>query len=358
MTETKKISAGQLMLLLLLARIMHTMIYRSNDFVSGTPLMLGLVCTTAAEALIALPAVLYFQKGGADPAAEIGGKFTPLVKLLYSVYFIGIASGTISLFAEFLYVEFPKGVAPIAAIIFLAVTAAYCANLGVEGLARAGTVVFWMFVIMFVVMATVSQGSFDWLNIRPFTAGDSDQFWKYVIESLSSSWWLPMLCALGVHLRSGAAKTAYGYLALKLVILEILLLLITLVLWRYVGMLGYPLLALGAYAKSDFIQRFDSINMLIWAINCSLVLGVYVFISSRPVNKYRPAAMISAAAAAALGIYEFKHGLRFDAPWFLAFKLIGIALLGVVIPASALIKLAARRKTAAPVRSVKESCSE
>lgn len=340
----RKISWGQLMLLLLLSRLMHTMIFRFDDFTSGTPIMLGLLVTTAVEAVISVPAVIYFQSGGISPTREIAGEKSKWLELLYSAYFTVIAGGTFALFAEFLHKEFSDTVAPVAAIILLALVAAYCAILGIEGLARAGTVVFWLFAALFLLMSSVSEGHFEWLNIRPLAEGDGRVFWDYIVESLSSAWWIPMLCVLGGHLRRGVWKAAYGFLAMRTVIIEELLLLITLVLWRYIDVLGYPIFALGAYAKSDFIQRFDAINMLIWALNCVLVAAVYVFISAKPSGKTRPASIFFALLAAAFAIYEYKRGLRYDEAWFLWFKLAGIALLGVAIPSAALILKFVRKK--------------
>lgn len=340
MTEREhKISAWQLMALLLLARIMHSMVYKSFHFTGGTPILLGLFCATAVEAVAAIPLVLYFQKGGQDIAAELCGKRAWAVKILYSLYFLVISGGTIALFTEFIELRFDGTLSPIPAIIILAGAAAYVACLGIESAARAGTVVFWMFVILFVSMTAVSEGSFDWLNIRPLGAGDGEKFWNYFLESLSSSWWLPMLAALGPHLRSGAAKTAYGYIAMKFLISGTLILMITLVLWRYINVLGYPLLALGAYAKSGFIQRFDAINMLVWAVNCTLVGGVYIFICSRPAKKRHIVSVIASVIAAAVGIYFYKTGLELDARWLIWFKAVGIALLGLILPAAALVKL-------------------
>lgn len=346
MPQTKKISAGQLMILLLLARVMHAMIYRSEDYSSGTAMMLALLCATAVEAVVALPAVWYFNAGGLDPAAEVAGKYAGWVKLLYSVYFTVIAGGTVALFAEFMGEKFSESLPPEAVVILLVIAAAYCAYCGIEGLGRAGAVIFWLFLIMFILMAAVSEGEFDWLNVRPMEAGDGKQFWSYFTESLTSSWWLPMLCALGVHLKNGVIKAAYGYLVLKLLILETLVLLITLVLWRYVNVLGYPILALGAYAKTDFIQRFDAINMLVWALNCTIVVGVYLFISSGALKKPRPAVLLFAAAAAVFGVIGYKIGLTFDQPWFLWFKAVGIILLGIILPAAAGIKLIIKRSAA------------
>ena len=345
MPAEKKISAGQLMLMLFLARIMHTMIFRASHSASGAAMMLGLLCSTAVEAVLAIPAVWYFSAGGSDPIREISGKYSTAVRLLYSGYFAIIAGGTVALFAEFLSSEFSNVAPPAAAIILLIFAAAYCACLGIEGLARAATVVFWMFVLLFGLMAAVNEGGFDWLNLRPFTAEDAGSFSDYFFESLSSGWWLPMFCVLAVHLKKGAVGAAYGYLVLKLLILETLLLLVTIVLWRYVDVIGYPIFALGAYAKTDFIERFDAINMLVWAINCTLVVGIYLFICSGSLKKPKPAAILFAIAAAVFGIFEYKNGLRFDQPWFLGFKLAGVALLGVILPSAAAVKLLIKRSS-------------
>lgn len=340
----RKISWGQLMLLLFLSRIMHTMIFRFSDFTSGTPIMLGLVVTTVIEAVIALPAVLYYRNASQSPVRELAGKNSKWLGFLYSAYFTVIAGGTLALFAEFLRREFADTVSPVVAIVLLAAVAAYCGILGIEGIARAGTVIFWMFVALFFLMASVSEGHFEWLNIRPLIPGDGKTLISYAVESLSSAWWIPMLCILGEHMRRGAWKAAYGFLALKLAIIELLLLLVTLVLWRYVGILGYPIFALGAYAKSDFIQRFDAINMLIWALNCALVVAVYIFISAKPSGKTKSASVFFAALASAFAVYEYKRGIRYDEAWFMWFKFTGIVLLGIAIPTAALILRTVRKK--------------
>lgn len=345
MSEKSKISAGQLMLILLLGRIMHTMIFRARDFTTGTPMMLGLLLSTVIEAVAALPAVIYFSRGGTDPADEIGGRFAFWVRAAYSVYFIAIGGATAALFTGFMGAEFPGIVNPYVIIALLCGAAAYCAlRGGIEGLARAATVVFWLFAVLFAVMAAVNEGGFEWLNLRPMLTEDVPRFKKYFIESLSSSWWLPMLCALGRHLKSGAAKAAYGYLALKFAIIEALLLLMTLVLWRYVDVLGYPIFALGAYAKSGFIQRFDAINMLVWAINCVTVVGVYVFIGASPSDSPKKGALTAAVVAGVSAAIAYKTGLRFDETWFLWFKSIGVVLLGIVVPTAAAIVFEIKRR--------------
>ncbi len=337
-----EISPYQLMILLLTARIMHTMIFRFDGFSSGLPIMLGLIITTAVEGVLCLPAVLYYSRGGRSVTDDLG-RFSKPAKLLYSAYFCVIAGGTAALFAQFLQKEFSDSVSPEAAIILLGLVAAFCASHGIEALARASSVIFWLFAVMFVWMAAVNEGRFDFLNIRPLIGDDVKTMLSYALESLSSAWWIPMLCVLGEHLGRGAAGAAYGFLALKLLIIETLLVLITLVLWKYIGVLGYPIYALGAYAKSGFIQRFDAINMLVWAINCAAVFGVYVFISSKPMEGKKSAPLLAAAVSTAIALYELHRGLRYNEPWLLWFKGAGIAVLGIAFPLAAMIRKNSRK---------------
>lgn len=338
--KSVKISAGQMYVLLLLARIMHTMIFHARSVKIGTPVMLTLALTTVLELLLAIPALILFRDGGCDAAREIAGesKAAFVIRLAYTAYFLFISSGTLMYFAEFIRIEFQNVAPPAAVAIVLAAAAAYCAYLGIEGIARAGTVVLWAFLILFITMAAVSEGEFDTLNLLPVTQDDFPKMLEYAIRDLSSSWWLPMLICLGPYLKDGVKKTVFGYLISKLIILETLMLLVTLVLWSFVDVIGYPMLALGAYAKTDFIQNFDAINMFVWCLNCVIVNGAYLFISAKTFGqKHRLTAVLACGAAAAAGaIISFENNFSYNDGLTFAIKLIGIVLLGTAVPAAAI----------------------
>ena len=335
--QKRRISAPQLMTLFLLARIMHAMIFRESGFRSGTPMMLALICSTAVEAVLAIPAVMYFSCGGSDPAAELFGRRAVWLRAAYSLYFTVICGATVALFTGFLESEFPDITRPLTAMALILLAAYISAGGGIEGLARAGTIVFWLFAVLFIAMAWVNEGGFDWLNVTPMTKGDLPDFVRYFAEDISSSWWLPMFCVLGTYLRNGGARAAYGYLALKLLTVGTLILLVTLVLWRYVDVLGYPIFALGAYARNDFIQRFDAINMFVWTVNCVAAAGVYIFISARALPEKTSGRAVMALAAGVCALIVYRSGLEFDNAGFLVFKAAGVLLLGTVVPLAALI---------------------
>ena len=337
-----KISPGQMFILLILARIMHTMVFHSDDFSVGTYMLPTLLVTTLIEAALSLPALILID-GGSDIISELshGSKRAyMLLRLLYSLYFLYIATGTIKYIAEFMHTQFRRVISPIAVIVILAVAAAYCAHLGIEALARAGTVVFWIFIALFISMALVSEGTFNTSNLTPITGNDFPAMLDYAVRDLSSGWWLPMLVVLGTHLngsKDGAKKAAAGYLLFKLVMLEVLAVLIILVLGKFSDILGYPLLALGAYARTVFVQSFDAVNMFVWCMNAVLVCGVYLFISSEGI-KGKKGEFASLAITLAAGIIAYNLDLDFNGEVALIIKTAGIILLGVVPPLALMIE--------------------
>lgn len=330
--------------ILILARIMHTMIYYSGR--PGTEMMLTVLLTTLIEIAACIPLVRLITDGGTDIAAEIGGKKgKTAVRLLYSVYFLFISSGTVTNFSRFMSVEFPAvGSVPVI-IIVLAAAAGYCAWLGIEGAARACGIVYGVIIAMVILMSVVSEGKLETINLLPITSESIPNMLEYAAADLSSSWWLPMLASLAPYLRGGVKKTVALYLASKLIIIEALALVLTLMLWGFVEIIGYPILALGAYAKTDFIQHFDSINMLVWTLNCVIVNGIYIFISSRTAEDGRKPMPIIASSltvmAGALLSYYFRADYSSSAAFII--KVTGIILLGIILPLAALIKRKIRR---------------
>ncbi len=334
-----KISSGQMFILLILARIMHTMVFHSADFSVGTYMLPTLIVTTLIEAALSLPALILID-GGSDIIRELSHgskKCYTLLRLLYSLYFLYIATGTIKYIAEFMHTQFRRVISPIAVIVILAVAAAYCAHLGIEALARAGTVVFWIFIALFISMALVSEGTFNMSNLTPISGNDFPAMLDYAVRDLSSGWWLPMLVVLGTHLngsKDGAKKAACGYLIFKLIMLEVLAVLIILVLGKFADILGYPLLALGAYARTVFVQSFDAVNMFVWCMNAVLVCGVYLFIATDELTgKKQTAGELSAMIVTAIAaIAAYNLDLDFNGEVAMLIKTAGIILLGVLLP--------------------------
>ncbi len=339
MQSKTKISTGQFFIIIILSRIMHVMLYKANTFTSGTPLMVGLLISTAIEALLAVPVFIFLvKKDDIIESAFANKKLCTALKFAMALYFTFVSGITLYLFADFMRTEFTLIASPMWIVGVLALAGAYCARLGIEGVARAGTAVFWVFVALLVLMAVVNQGRYDPLNLTPVRQSDYEMMWDYVVKDISSCRWLPLTVALAAYLKQGAQKAAVGYLFAKLAIIEGVFLLITMVLWRFVEVPGYPILALGVYAKTDIIRQFNAINMFVWVLNCVLVNGVYLNVASALAKKRSwLSVLVPAAIAATFAMLCYKHVIMMPQDLQNVIMFAGIVIIGVLVPLAAII---------------------
>lgn len=338
MSDKPKIGTGQLFALLALSQIMYTMLYRTQTFSSGMPLMLGQLIVTAIEALLCIP-VLIFSARGVSVTDALGGKLSCIAKALYSIYFTLAFASLVSDFTGFIYSEFPDVAYFLLAAAVIAIACTYCAYLGIEGLARAASVVFVIVIILVAAMTFLSDGRPNSLYLQPMTNSDSRDMLNYIAKELSVNHPLVMLAVLSGNIRAekkSGIKAGIGYLLFKLVFTECLIYAVTVILWRYVNIPGYPILALGAYAKTDLIRRFDSINMFVWTLNCALTGGGYIICGTLPFNKKSVIAVGGIGLCLGLGL--FCGTVATDSGIIAWVNISLMVLLGTLLPIVALIK--------------------
>ena len=348
MKTKSRISPWQVFVLLMLGRIMYSMLYQARNFTSGTPMMLGQLLATIIEAIIAIPLLAFLSYG--EPLAEsISPKSAvqAIIKGGFAIYFTVLFSMMLAGFAAFMHNQFSVVGSPITVIIILALASAYCASLGLEGIARAAGIVFWCVIVLVVSMALLSEGEPNWLYLQPMTKGDIATMLEYMNESRGSSWWLPMLASISGNLKKDSWRAGIWYLVGKLVFVELLIFAVTVILWRFVDVPGYPILALGAYAKTDFVQRFDAVNMFVWTLNCVIVGGSYLYSSSGVGEKKRKICIwLFALAAVALAAIEYYLEVPLQSGLAVAFRGWGTLILGMMLPLIAIITIKRRRKCA------------
>lgn len=344
-TETK-ISNGQFFVLLLLSRVMHLMLYRTESFSSGTPLMVGLLISTAIEIALGVPIFLFLlRKDEIIKACETNKKLCFVIRAIAALYFIFVFGAVLCSFARFMADEFSSLASPVVIIVLLAAASAYCAKLGIEAIARTGTVVLWAFLILLALMALSSEGTYDMLNLVPLQKSDSKAMIDYIIRDISSCRWLVLSGALAGYLKYGSQKAVLGYVAAKFVLIEAVLMMITMILWSFVDIPGYPILALGTYAKTEVIKRFDALNMFVWALNCVVVGATYIHVASDITKKKNVLSfLIPSAVSAIFALLYYKKVLWITNVQESLIMLAGIALLGVLVPLGAVIYWRMKRK--------------
>lgn len=327
MATKPKIGSGQLFALLVLTRLMYTMLYRTESFSSGAPLLLGQLIATAIETVVCIPAFIFSRKGISISEVAVRPK---TVGIAYSVYFTLIYSFTLCDFVRFLHSEFSKVATPLVAAFALGIACIYCACMGIEGLARGASVTFVCVLLLVGGMIVLSDGTPNTLYLQPYTNADVKTMLDYILEDLSVNRMPVMLVVLSGNLRKSGIKSGVGYLVFKLTFTCGLIYAVTVILWRYVNIPSYPILALGAYAKTDFIRRFDSLNMFFWTLNCVLTGGVYLHCGANEFS--RPYVIAIGIIGTALGLAGFYLSFPTDDTAFRWINIALIALLGVAMP--------------------------
>ena len=313
-----KIGTGQLFCLFALTRIMYSMLYHTTQFTSGTPLMLGQLAATLIEIALCIPMLICLTRGITLPDR---------LKWVYSGYFILLLADMLSDFMGFMSGEFPDIALPWAVAAVLVLLWGYVSSLGIEGIARSGVIVFWLVVAFVIAMALVSEGEIHPEYLTPMTKADLPAMTAYGIEELSANWWLPMGMVLCEYTKSSGYKAGIGYLAFKLIFVEALIFGVTVILWQYMNVAEYPILALGAYARTNFIQQFDALNLFFWTLN-ALIVGGGVTLCGNP-TKSRWAGYLVAAIGGGAALAAFYEILPLPYLWI---RLAGSILLGVAVP--------------------------
>ena len=280
------------------------------------------LCSAAAstliQALMLIPSVLLFsdrdssdEKGGICEKVLAKNRFWGyIITPLYYIYFILAAAFSALDFTEFIGSRFIGSVPEWITLLLIILVCLYCAWCGIEGIGRAAPVVITGFIIMLIVMLCGGMERIDPENIQ----GEfiSDSFLKALYNDLSRSSELTMLCFGGKYIVNNFRKSAYSALAVRLVCTVITVLGAVLVLGDYVYMCSYPFLNIGSTAGVRFLQRIDSVYMIIWVLAAVISLSAALYMASDVLKTAAPTlkrGTVTAVSALLLFIAALPYAL-------------------------------------------------
>lgn len=279
-----KIGWGQLLILLLLGRIFTIMTYTpiiSSTISIGTQ-MIAILISTFLQAIFVIPILCISAKypniGIIQLIKNNNNKIGFLVGIFYLMFIVILGAISISHFCNFMgEVVFPTTNKYIFAVSILAV-AVYGAFLGIQGISRVGVIVFVFFLVMtaFVVIASFSE--IQLLAFMPNFRVSSAEIFSIVIEDLSRSGELILAVLLLPFVNFKRKTSIFGYLAGKIIILDVILFLIITILGEFSTRVTYPFFALASYSELAIINRMDAFYMVLWCLTSVIKLSVIVFV--------------------------------------------------------------------------------
>ncbi len=277
-----KISGGQLLVLLLCCRIFRLMTFNPFENTSGTVVILSVIISAIVEVIIVIPLIVFSTKCQGKSVGEVAFErskvFGVIISLIYTIFFVMASARVARYFTLFIGEAFPniKGKGFISALFIL--LALYGAMLGIEALGRSSVFVFVLFVGMFVLMIATSNEDVDFLNFSMIELYEPNSIFKATVREIGMNSELSMLAVLIPHLKGNFKKTTYSYICIKVIVVEVILFFCTAILGSYLKITKLPLFAVGAYSKTNIIERFDAIYLVVWTLCGAISLGVTLFI--------------------------------------------------------------------------------
>ncbi len=342
MDNSKKyISWGQLLLLLFMCRVFTLMTFVPFSE-QDSPLSVRLTAAAismAIQAVILIPTVLL-----RDSATNVlMKKCRPLgitAVLLYLLFFLLYTVSGLLRFRTFLTDRFFPTADGTLWICVILIACVYCACLGIEALGRSSVLVFWLFVLAILAMVLSSAGNFSTDNLY-FTPIAPKNLFNAVMADLSRNGEVCAVVFLAKHVREKLRCGVYGLLASKLVFAELAMLVICLVLGDFAQLTDYPFLSLGTFGGARFLQRGDSLYLIVWTITAVINISLFLHISAGLIEELCPKIKFRTSISALIVFGVSLFFVLTDGSFSVVFRIFSsgysIVFLTGIIPLAALI---------------------
>lgn len=285
----KKISYGQVIFLLFICRIFRTLTYNPFRDTNSVIHMWAIFTAILIQFLLLLPVIyiydIYPNKSVDECAYSISKYFGMAVSLIYALFYILIAARAIRYFTYFMTEMFPEIKNPYFIAISITLVAIYGAYLGIESLGRSSVIISVIFLIILLIMVITSKVNIEIINLNMAIENPIKDFFSCVVKEIGMNAELTAFAFLLPYIKSDIKRAGALLLALKLFVLEIIVFIYTTLLGDYIKVVPIPIFVVGSYSKTRFIERFDAIYMVEWALCAAVTIGMFLFLSSKGIKR-------------------------------------------------------------------------
>ncbi len=140
---------------------------------------------------------------------------------------------------------------------------------------------------MLAVIAFTSRNEYNPVNLYYDTSYKSDLF-QAVLDDLARNGEIIALAFLSRHVSGKFRKSSYGLLAAKLTVSLCITAMIILILGEFALLTDYPFLSVGSYTGIRFLQRTDSIFMVLWTMTSVIAISLFLHIIGELIGEVFP----------------------------------------------------------------------
>ena len=347
MEQKKIIGWGQLLLLLFMCRVftLMTFVPLIAEGRSLTTQLIAAAISTVIQAVILIPIVV-LHRGVTEAAIEKNKAAGIFFAILYFVFFLFYTVNSLLHFQNFLGARFFPTAESSLWIGTLLIVCVYCGCLGIEALGRSAVLLFWLFIISLAVMGISSAKDFDTANLS-FSMKYSKDLFSAVLDDLARNGEICAAAFLAKHVEKKFRCGVYGLLAAKLIVVSVISVLIAAVLGDFASLTDYPFLTVGTFGGTGFVQRGDSLYLIVWTVTAVINIALFLHIAGGLIGEIFPKAkfrtLISAVLVFAVSLFFTMTGRKFSGIYEIICSGYAVIFLAGIIP---LIVLLVHRKGA------------
>lgn len=284
-----KISCPQLVMLLFLSR-MFTVLEETpvlDRMVTGTTLLWSIALGFLMQCVLAIPMLLLLYRYRGQNIINCAFLVSPAVGRLsagiFLFYLMIRLAGSFAGFSFFITnITYPESSAlPI--ILVLALVCTICVCYGLQGIARAASIVFVLFLLGAVFLSLAASKNAALLNIHRMPGDDFFSIMEGALNNTAKNaelFLLPLLLPSLVKQEKMKSCT-YWYLLLSFLFIELTQLLILAVLGDFGMAQTFPYYALVSIIDVSIFQRLDSLHVVLWIFVALFHCALYMLCAVR-----------------------------------------------------------------------------
>jgi hypothetical protein len=319
------ISSGQMTVALLLSNAFLLMCVSSPLGLTGAA---GIGIAFFLECLLCLPTLILYRKGFSFSAyCQQSHKWIPALFVLYLLIRGGLSFRLLWNSATKLSLPFSQ---PLLAAILIGLVCLYTASLGIRAFARAGTVLFGVFVATLLLLLLGAYPRMD-LGQLATQSHALTETGSGIVQILSLGDTLPLFFLLMDVTRRKRSFQPLWFLLLSLILWELMLLLCKAVLGALLSEAQSPFFLLTAVSQPLRTQRADALFLIVFVLLCIVRLTLLTVLSAHLLGMLLPALRLRSllSLGGMVGCAGIFTAMSFSGN---AYCLIGIVLMGFLLP--------------------------
>ena len=282
MSQSSKISSGQLFLFALLSRVIITLAYGINA--QGHTITNGawFACLVLPLALFVLgiPTLYFVNRFGGnsicDYAFTLGKKTGITVSVAYALLFFALSFSSVGRFSFFVTSTVQANQSVWFFPLLMMSVVCIGAIKGLRAIFRAGAILVMLCILSILIILVVLIPRFEMLNIiSPFYDG-AGSFWYTLTMLTFSSMEMGTFLMLAPMVKGKITKTYIGYTLVSGVFLFVIFFTILAVLGEYAALQTFPFYSVAGVAQMGELSNLSALQASVWMIGVFFKSAVYL----------------------------------------------------------------------------------